>query len=59
MDASLSVKKANCRASVSDARDRRFTETPYKSFAAGFYCRDFRQIGWQLVRGKGFDVHFD
>jgi hypothetical protein len=42
MDASLSVKKANCRASVSDARDRRF-----------------RQIGWQLVRGKGFDVHFD
>jgi len=59
MDASLSVKMSNYRASMSDIRDRRFTQTRYKSFAAGFHCRDFRQIGWQFVRSKGFDVHFD
>src|SRR5439155_16171053 len=59
MDARLSVKMSNYSASISDIRDRHFTETPYKSFAAGFYCWDFRQIGWQLVRSKSFDVHFD
>src|SRR5207247_9631285 len=30
-----------------------------KWFAAGVYRWDFRQIGWQLVRSKSFDVHFD
>lgn len=59
MDVSLSVKMSNYRASMSDTGDRRFTETAYKSFAAGFHCGDFRQIGWQFVRIKSFDVHFD
>jgi hypothetical protein len=41
------------------SEQERASQTPYKSFAPGFHCRDFRQIGWHLARGKSFDVHFD
>src|SRR5205823_14024278 len=41
------------------SEQERASQTPHKSFAAGFYCWDFRQIGWQLVRSKSFEMHFD
>src|SRR5207244_10094426 len=28
-------------------------------FAAGFDCRDFREIGREIVRGKGLNIHFN
>ena len=32
---------------------------PIPLFATGFDGRDLGEIGWQLVRGKVFNIHFD
>src|SRR5437762_14070608 len=35
------------------------TTNPIPLFATGFDGRDLGEIGWQLVRGKVFNIHFD
>src|SRR5256885_939969 len=59
MDARLSVKMSKLWGVCVRRQRSAFHRNALQSFAAGFYCWDFCQIGWQLVRSKSFDIHFD